>query len=164
MLKSLSIPLFAKGYHVLRYNSRGVGRTTGWASFTGIQESEDLRGKRILIQVRRVLHWHLSLLLYPKELIDWALTKLSNVQHILIIVRCMLLYNHVCNNEPLSLYYRDILMGVWFVQDTCPIRLLRPPTSCYLILLAPDPFSLFSDQNPTKVPFRLWSVTLLQMF
>ncbi|KAJ7659960.1 Alpha/Beta hydrolase protein [Mycena rosella] len=43
VLCSLMEPLLhARGYHVLRYNSRGVGRSTGWASFTGVSEAADL--------------------------------------------------------------------------------------------------------------------------
>ena len=42
MLIELIEPLTSKGYHVLRYNSRGVGASTGRASFTGFSEVEDL--------------------------------------------------------------------------------------------------------------------------
>jgi len=43
VLLSLVPALIAKNYHVIRYNSRGVGNSTGWASFTGLSEVEDLR-------------------------------------------------------------------------------------------------------------------------
>ncbi|KAL1680205.1 Alpha/Beta hydrolase protein [Schizophyllum commune] len=43
--------LLEQGYHVLRYNSRGVGRSTGRASFTGLAEGEDLEA---------VVQWMLS--------------------------------------------------------------------------------------------------------
>ncbi|KAL1745594.1 Alpha/Beta hydrolase protein [Schizophyllum fasciatum] len=36
--------LIGKGYHVIRYNSRGVGRSTGRVSSTGMAEGEDLEG------------------------------------------------------------------------------------------------------------------------
>ena len=39
---ALMEPLTSKNYHVLRYNSRGVGASTGRASFTGFSEVEDL--------------------------------------------------------------------------------------------------------------------------
>jgi alpha/beta superfamily hydrolase len=32
-----------KNYHVIRYNSRGVGKSSGWPSFTGEAEGEDLK-------------------------------------------------------------------------------------------------------------------------
>lgn len=39
----LITPLQAKGYHIIRYNSRGVGGSSGWPSFTGFTEGEDLK-------------------------------------------------------------------------------------------------------------------------
>ncbi|KAJ3526139.1 hypothetical protein NMY22_g10285 [Coprinellus aureogranulatus] len=42
VLFSLEDVLHDNGYHVLRYNSRGVGRSTGRATFTGIEEGKDL--------------------------------------------------------------------------------------------------------------------------
>uniref|UniRef100_D8Q4L1 Xaa-Pro dipeptidyl-peptidase-like domain-containing protein n=2 Tax=Schizophyllum commune (strain H4-8 / FGSC 9210) TaxID=578458 RepID=D8Q4L1_SCHCM len=43
--------LLEQGYHVLRYNSRGVGLSNGQASFTGLAEGEDLEA---------VVQWMLS--------------------------------------------------------------------------------------------------------
>jgi hypothetical protein len=43
-LSLLSSTFLSRGYHVLRYNSRGVGSSTGWASFTGLKEAKDLEG------------------------------------------------------------------------------------------------------------------------
>lgn len=37
-------PLRVTGHHILRYNSRGVGKSTGWPSLTGFREGEDLDG------------------------------------------------------------------------------------------------------------------------
>ncbi|KDR76343.1 hypothetical protein GALMADRAFT_247740 [Galerina marginata CBS 339.88] len=61
-LSSLIEPLAERGYHVLRYNSRGVGGSTGWASFTGFSEAEDL-----------------------KSLITWAMDKISDVKSVVIL-------------------------------------------------------------------------------
>lgn len=36
-------PFISRNYYVLRYNSRGVGASTGRASFTGFSEVEDLK-------------------------------------------------------------------------------------------------------------------------
>ena len=55
--------LQANGYHVLRYNSRGVGRSTGWASFTGFSEAKDL-----------------------EALVQWALEELSEVHSLVLAV------------------------------------------------------------------------------
>ncbi|CDO74664.1 hypothetical protein BN946_scf184828.g4 [Trametes cinnabarina] len=43
VLKILTEPLLERGYEVLRYNSRGVGKSKGWPSLTGSQEAEDLK-------------------------------------------------------------------------------------------------------------------------
>jgi alpha/beta superfamily hydrolase len=51
-------------YHVLRYNCRGVGRSTGWASLTGLAEGKDL-----------------------EEVIAWALETIPDVRSVVIIVR-----------------------------------------------------------------------------
>lgn len=51
-------------FHVLRYNARGVGRSSGWKSFTGLQEGEDLR-----------------------ELVQYALKRLGDVRQVAFIVR-----------------------------------------------------------------------------
>ncbi|KAF7327831.1 Peptidase-S15 domain-containing protein [Mycena kentingensis (nom. inval.)] len=42
VLHSLLAPLHAGGFHVLRYNSRGVGKSSGWATFSGMSEAADL--------------------------------------------------------------------------------------------------------------------------
>ncbi|KAH9944820.1 Alpha/Beta hydrolase protein [Amylocystis lapponica] len=42
VLHTLAGPLREQGYHVLRYNSRGVGKSSGWASLTGFSEARDL--------------------------------------------------------------------------------------------------------------------------
>ncbi|KAH9168804.1 alpha/beta-hydrolase [Lactarius sanguifluus] len=49
-------------FHVLRYNARGVGRSSGWKSFTGLQEGEDLR-----------------------ELVQYALKTLGDVRQVAFI-------------------------------------------------------------------------------
>lgn len=42
VVHALKAPLLRAGYAVLRYNSRGVGRSAGWPSLTGLQEARDL--------------------------------------------------------------------------------------------------------------------------
>ena len=44
VLMSLVEPLLLADYTVMSYNSRGVGRSSGWRSFTGFSEAEDLKG------------------------------------------------------------------------------------------------------------------------
>ncbi|KAG7089697.1 hypothetical protein E1B28_011352 [Marasmius oreades] len=64
VLKSLIGPLHSRNYHVIRYNSRGVGRSSGWPSLTGVKESEDL-----------------------KSLVQWALEnpEMFNIRSVVII-------------------------------------------------------------------------------
>ncbi|KIJ89671.1 hypothetical protein K443DRAFT_618900, partial [Laccaria amethystina LaAM-08-1] len=62
VLVSLVDRLLSKNYHVLRYNSRGVGRSTGQASFAGFDEAKDL-----------------------EAIIHWTLDHLPNVSSIVII-------------------------------------------------------------------------------
>jgi uncharacterized protein len=56
-------PLTSKGYHVLRYNSRGVGASTGRSSFTGFSEVEDL-----------------------EAVVQWALNSLPDIRSLVILV------------------------------------------------------------------------------
>ncbi|KZT01385.1 alpha/beta-hydrolase [Laetiporus sulphureus 93-53] len=62
VLHTLIRPLHRRGYHVLRYNSRGVGRSSGWSSFTGSREAQDLN-----------------------ELVKWATEAFNPVDSIVII-------------------------------------------------------------------------------
>ena len=64
MLKSLEQPLHSHDYIVICYNSRGVGRSTGWSSFTGLSEAKDL-----------------------EDLVQWGLETYPNVRSVLIVVR-----------------------------------------------------------------------------
>ncbi|KAK7033025.1 peptidase-S15 domain-containing protein [Favolaschia claudopus] len=62
VLQMLMKPLYSRGYHVLRYNSRGVGRSTGWASLTGLNEASDLNA-----------------------LIEWGTAQVGNVRSIVVL-------------------------------------------------------------------------------
>ncbi|RPD60193.1 alpha/beta-hydrolase [Lentinus tigrinus ALCF2SS1-7] len=61
VLQLLTEPLLERGYDVLRYNSRGVGKSTGWASFTGSREAEDL-----------------------KELVQWARSEMPDLNSLVL--------------------------------------------------------------------------------
>ena len=50
-------------FYVLRYNARGVGLSSGWKSFTGLQEADDLR-----------------------ELVKYALKRLPDLREVVLIV------------------------------------------------------------------------------
>jgi hypothetical protein len=63
VLISLLDPLESQGYSTLRFNSRGVGKSAGWASFTGFTEANDL-----------------------KFLVQWAIDKLANIQSLVLLV------------------------------------------------------------------------------
>jgi len=63
-LMTLLPSLLSQNFHVICYNSRGVGGSTGWASFTGFSEAEDL-----------------------KALVTWAIETISNVHSVVLVVR-----------------------------------------------------------------------------
>ena len=63
VLQYFSEILITRGFCVLRYNSRGVGKSSGWPSFSGLQEVKDLQ-----------------------EVTQWALKQIPDVQHVLLIV------------------------------------------------------------------------------
>ena len=65
VLASFIEPLLSQGYHVVRYNSRGVGKSTGWASLTGISEGKDL-----------------------EALVQWAIALISDIRDVVIFVSC----------------------------------------------------------------------------
>ncbi|EPT01649.1 hypothetical protein FOMPIDRAFT_1119778 [Fomitopsis schrenkii] len=62
VLQTLIAPLHIHGYHVIRYNSRGVGKSTGWPSLTGSREAQDLR-----------------------ELVQWAIDRLPSVGAVVLV-------------------------------------------------------------------------------
>jgi alpha/beta superfamily hydrolase len=64
---SLVEPLLIHNYHVLSYNSRGVGGSTGWSSFTGFKEGEDL-----------------------KAISKWAIENFPDVRSLVILVYSLL--------------------------------------------------------------------------
>lgn len=63
VLAFLAEVLLENNYHVVRYNSRGVGKSTGYASFTGFSEGEDLQA-----------------------LVRWALGQIENVNSVVFVV------------------------------------------------------------------------------
>ena len=72
VLQTVTLPLLRRNYHILRFNSRGVGRSTGWSSFTGTNEGMDLRA-----------------------LVQWGLDNVLDVHSVVIVVRLYyLLSNH----------------------------------------------------------------------
>lgn len=62
VLSTLSRSLLERDYHVLRFNSRGVGQSTGWSSLTGTSEGKDL-----------------------EALVLWALKKIGDVESVVFI-------------------------------------------------------------------------------
>ena|SRR6266540_6144991 len=91
LISALSLlvePLLAKNYHVIQYNSRGVGKSSGWASFTGFSEAQDLQ-----------------------EVVNWAIGKLSDVQSLVVVVCCLTFIQSI-NALRLKSISRDILMDL----------------------------------------------------
>ena len=64
VLQIVTEPLLERGYDVLRYNTRGTGKSKGWPSLTGSQEVEDL-----------------------KELVGWVRSNTPNLAKLVILVR-----------------------------------------------------------------------------
>ena len=64
VLQMLAESLKRLDYHVLRFNGRGVGRSSGWASFTGLAEGKDL-----------------------EEVTAWGMEVVPDVRSVVIIVR-----------------------------------------------------------------------------
>ncbi|KZT42157.1 alpha/beta-hydrolase [Sistotremastrum suecicum HHB10207 ss-3] len=62
VIETLSSSFIQRGFHTIVFNSRGVGASTGRASFTGFPEVEDL-----------------------KEIIKWGVSKIQNVQSVTIL-------------------------------------------------------------------------------
>ncbi|OSC96894.1 alpha/beta-hydrolase [Trametes coccinea BRFM310] len=62
VLDIVAEPLLERGYQVLRYNSRGVGKSKGWPSLTGSKEVEDLQ-----------------------ELVEWARSSRPNLSKLVIL-------------------------------------------------------------------------------
>ena len=65
VLHSLVRPLLQANYHVLRYNSRGVGGSSGWRirDLTGLSEADDLQA-----------------------LVQWGIKHIYSVTSVVIIV------------------------------------------------------------------------------
>lgn len=68
VLHLLSQILKTQGFYTIRYNSRGVGGSSGWRSLTGLQEGLDLQ-----------------------EVVQWALSYIADVRHVLLVVSTQLL-------------------------------------------------------------------------
>ncbi|KDQ14897.1 hypothetical protein BOTBODRAFT_332362 [Botryobasidium botryosum FD-172 SS1] len=68
VLHSLSNTLLSQGFHVVRFNSRGVGRSTGRASFTGLPEARDLQ-----------------------DVVQWSMNQVPNVGTLALVG-----YSHGC--------------------------------------------------------------------
>ncbi|TFK28410.1 alpha/beta-hydrolase [Coprinopsis marcescibilis] len=94
VLRSLDGVLKQAGYHVLRYNSRAVGRSTGRSSFTGFDEAKDLEAivewaSENMPQLRDVAligysHGSLVASLHPPRKYQSSESESVNIRHILI--------------------------------------------------------------------------------
>ena len=103
MLSLLKGVLRAQGYHVLRYNSRGVGESTGRASFTGLSEGEDL-----------------------EAIVQWAVSELGEeVSSVVVCVRSPF----VLLVESLLILWVGILAWITYrdAQTTDAKHVLYPP-------------------------------------
>jgi pimeloyl-ACP methyl ester carboxylesterase len=53
VLHELVTPFLERGYHIVLFNSRGVGKSTKWPSLSALSEAEDL-GQLIKILVKHI--------------------------------------------------------------------------------------------------------------
>jgi len=88
-----NILLHECGYHVLLFNSRGVGRSSGWPSLTGLTEGKDL-----------------------EELVQWGLCVVPNVKSVVLVVRAVIILADDISPWPLGLLTRSS----YHVSAPCP--------------------------------------------
>ncbi|KAJ7274511.1 Alpha/Beta hydrolase protein [Mycena haematopus] len=141
VLHMLMEPLHARGYHVLRYNSRGVGKSTGWPSFTGLSEASDLAA-----------------------LIEWALDKLGDVRSVVVLgysYGALIASLQPVLRIPTSHILLSYPVGVrgWLTMFKSRYaealkELLRDPASNVLIVVGD------SDQFTSAAAYRTWKNTL----
>ena len=74
------------GYHVLLFNSRGVGKSSGWPSLTGLSEGKDL-----------------------EELVQWGLGAVPNVKSVVLIVSAV---SYLSRRRHLTVAVRGIHMAL----------------------------------------------------
>jgi len=143
VLQMLQTPLHARGYHVLRYNSRGVGRSTGWASFTGLSEASDLAA-----------------------LIEWGIDEVKDVRSVVVLGysygSLIASLQPILPNIPTSHILISYPLGVrgWLTlfkssrYEEALKELLRDPASNVLVV-AGD-----CDQFTSSGAYRTWKNTL----
>lgn len=103
VLHCVAFALLKQRYHVLRFNSRGVGRSTGWSSLTGASEGRDLHA-----------------------LVQWGLENVANVRSVVIVVSssgpplCCVFANLANYTDPGLLAWRPNCLSA-----PCPSRSYR---------------------------------------
>ncbi|KAJ6577170.1 Alpha/Beta hydrolase protein [Mycena capillaripes] len=138
VLHLLMEPLHARGYHVLRYNSRGVGKSTGWASFTGLSEAGDLAA-----------------------LIEWAMGAVQDVRSVVVLgysygaliaslqpVLAGVPTSHILISYPLGV--RGLLTLFKSRYEEALKELLRDPAANVLVLFGDG------DQFTSVAAYRTW--------
>ena len=109
VLQLVTEPLLDAGYTVLRYNSRGVGKSTGRASFTGSSEADDL-----------------------KDLVQCARSRMPKLRSLVLIV-CLSTWPSYANSELMRFVRPGLLVRVPYYLS--PPGALRPPYVSYPSLL-----------------------------
>ncbi|KAF8206574.1 Alpha/Beta hydrolase protein [Mycena galopus ATCC 62051] len=142
VLNMLVHPLHARGYNVLRYNSRGVGKSTGWPSFSGLSEASDL-----------------------SALIEWAVDKVGDVRSVVVLGysygSLIASLQPVLPNIPTSHVLLSYPLGVrgWLTLFKSRYaealkELLRDPASNVLVVFGD------CDQFTSVAAYRTWKDTL----
>lgn len=95
VLHLLSQILKTQGFYTIRYNSRGVGGSSGWRSLTGLQEGLDLQ-----------------------EVVQWALSYIADIRHVLIVVSTQLLL--MCPKMNFRLLIDNSVRAILMVPSSPP--------------------------------------------
>ncbi|KAL6301357.1 alpha/beta-hydrolase [Sparassis latifolia] len=139
-------PLLERGYHVLRYNSRGVGRSSGWASLTGSREAQDLK---------EVVQWALSVVPAVVSLVVMGYSYGSLIASVLPVLPNVKT-SHVLLSYPLG--PRHWLTAFRGKAYTSALQaLIQDPHSNVLILFGDD------DEFTDSESYETWSKSLLEV-
>jgi len=92
-------PLQKRNYHILRFNSRGVGQSTGWSSFTGFNEATDL-----------------------EAMVRWGLQAVPEVRSLAVIVSETFLSSNGLLNSSLQGYSHGSLIASLHPVLPAPIK------------------------------------------
>ncbi|TCD63336.1 hypothetical protein EIP91_005655 [Steccherinum ochraceum] len=93
VLQGVKKPLLERGYYVLRYNSRGVGKSSGWPSLTGTTEAQDLL---------ELLRWAVDTIQGVKQVVIFGYSHGSLIASLFPLLPDPIQVSHVLLSYPLG--------------------------------------------------------------